>query len=76
MNQPQPNNNDPLVKRPQMAAEIGISVCTLSRWQRDGLAPTPIRIGRTVGVPRSVLEAWKVEQGWPAAVSQEAVSEK
>ena len=57
---------DPLIKRKALAAELGQSLTTLWRWTRDGYLPQPVRLGKTVGWPRSVINAWKVKQGWPA----------
>lgn len=58
--------SDPLIKRKALAAELGQSLTTLWRWTRDGYLPQPVRLGKTVGWPRSVIDAWKVQQGWPA----------
>jgi|GEM_PF-980024 len=58
--------NNPLVKRNELAGELGQSLTTLWRWTRDGVLPQPVRLGKTVGWPRSVVDAWKVQQGWPA----------
>jgi len=57
---------DPLVKRKALAAELGQSLTTLWRWTRDGYLPQPVHLGTTVGWPRSVIDLWKVQQGWPA----------
>lgn len=56
---------DPLVSRPDMATELGVTTVTLWRWCKDGKFPKMVRIGGRVGLPRSVLDSWKVEQGWP-----------
>ena len=61
-----PALSDPLVKRKELAAELGQSLTTLWRWTRDGLLPQPVKLGGTVGWPRSIIDAWKVQQGWPA----------
>lgn len=58
--------NDPLIKRKALANELGQSLTTLWRWTRDGYLPKPIRLGTTIGWPRSVIDDWKVQQGWPA----------
>lgn len=62
---------DPIVKRKEAAEELGQSLTTIWRWTRDGFLPSPVRLGKTVGWPRSVLDAWKVQQGWPATESVE-----
>lgn len=61
-----PAPSDPLIKRKALAAELGQSLTTVWRWTRDGYLPQPVRLGKTVGWPRSVVDAWKVKQGWPA----------
>lgn len=61
-----PVAKDPLVKRKTLADELGQSTTTLWRWTRAGFLPKPIRLGKTVGWPRSVIDRWKVAQGWPA----------
>ena len=66
-----PNIKDPVVKRQALAAELGTSLTTLWRWTRDGFLPPPVRLGKTVGWPRSVIDSWKVEQGWPAPTPEE-----
>ena len=63
---------DPIVRRKALAAELGQSTTTLWRWTKSGQLPNPVRIGQTVGWPRSVVDAWKVEQGWPAVDHTEA----
>ena len=58
---------DPIVRRKVLAEELGQSLTTLWRWVKDGYLPQPIQLGQTSGWPRSVIDKWKVEQGWPAA---------
>lgn len=57
---------DPLVSRATFRAETGASYPTQHRWRQKGILPQPIRIGGKVGWPRSIINAWKIEQGWPA----------
>lgn len=57
---------DPIVPRKTMAREIGVSTTTLWRMTKAGSLPKPVRIGNKLGWPRSVVNAWKIEQGWPA----------
>ena len=58
---------DPLIKRKVLATELGQSLTTIWRWTRDGYLPPPVRLGKkTVGWPRSVIDAWKVKHGWPS----------
>ena len=57
---------DPIVRRKVLAEELGQSLTTLWRWVKDGYLPKPIRIGQTSGWPRSVIDKWKIEKGWPA----------
>lgn len=63
--------SDPLIKRTALAAELGQSLTTLWRWTRDGFLPQPLRLGKTVGWPRSVIDTWKVQQGWPSPENDE-----
>lgn len=57
---------NPFVSRAQFREETGASYPTQHRWRQKGLLPEPLRIGGKVGWPRSVVDAWKVAQGWPA----------
>jgi len=57
---------DPIVLRQTMAREIGVSKTTLWRMTKAGELPKPVRIGNKLGWPRSVVNAWKIKQGWPA----------
>jgi len=67
--------NDPLIKRKELATELGQSLTTLWRWTRDGYLPQPVRLGSSVGWPRSVIDAWKVKQGWPAPKADDTAAE-
>ena len=62
---------NPIVKKRQIAEELSVDKSTVSRWWKSGYLPKPVRLGTgsnaIQGLPRSVLDAWKVEQGWPAA---------
>ena len=62
---------DPIVKRKELAIELGQSDTTIWRWTRDDFLPPPVRLGKTVGWPRSVVDKWKVKQGWPAHTESE-----
>lgn len=64
---------DPLVRKSTLAKELGASTVTLWRWERDGKLPKSIKIGGITGHPRSVIDAWKKEQGWPVE-SQEGAA--
>jgi len=57
---------DPIVRRSTLALELGQSTTTIWRWSRDNYLPKPIKLGQTTGWPRSVIDKWKIEQGWPA----------
>ena len=61
---------DPIVRRATLALELGQSPTTIWRWVRDGFLPKPVKLGQTSGWPRSVIDKWKVEQGWPAEGDQ------
>ena len=68
---------DPLVNADVLAMELGQSRTTIWRWwARDGYLPKPVKLGKqAAGWPRSVIDAWKVEQGWPSPDSAEATAE-
>jgi predicted DNA-binding transcriptional regulator AlpA len=65
---------DPLVKRKALAEELAQSLTTIWRWTRDGYLPQPVRLGKTVGWPRSVIDDWKIQQGWPAPEQAEVAN--
>lgn len=62
--------HDQLIRRKALAEELDQSPTTIWRWTKSGLLPKPVRIGQTVGWPRSVIDAWKIEQGWPAPAEE------
>ena len=48
-----------ILRRKQVAEALGISVCTLWRWQKAGRFPRAVRLGcNSVGFVRSEVEAW------------------
>ncbi len=61
---------DPLVTKNTFADELGISATTFWRRRQDGLVPPPVRIGRRIGWPRSVVDACKLEMGWPEEAAE------
>lgn len=49
----------PLLRAPEAAAFLGISVQTLARWRGTGQGPQYIRLSaRAVAYKQSALEAW------------------
>ena len=70
-----PTPHDPIVRKKPLAVELGVSPTTIWRWEREGLLPKPIKIAQTAGWPRSVIDAWKVEQGWPAPTENDSAED-
>lgn len=61
------HKTDPIVRPSELREELGTSKTTIWRWTRDGYLPKPVRLGkRNTGWPRSVIDKFKVQQGWPA----------
>jgi len=50
------------ISRPKLAAELGLTVDTLGRWQRKRTGPACIKAGRKVYYRRSVVENWLLAQ--------------
>lgn len=51
---------DPIIRKTQLAKELGITRVTLWRYIRDGIIPRPVKIGpRLEGWRRSTVEAIK-----------------
>jgi DNA-binding transcriptional MerR regulator len=53
---------DGWMTRPEMAAEIGISVDTLARWETRRIGPPCVRIGRKVYYRVEAFRDWLREQ--------------
>ena len=59
-------HKDPIVRPSELREELGASKTTIWRWTRDGSLPKPLQLGkRNTGWPRSVIDKFKVQQGWP-----------
>lgn len=53
------NIDDPILPRPVVARQLGVSETTVWRLCRDGILPNPIQISaRRVGWRRSTIEAF------------------
>ena len=50
------------ISRPNLAEELGLTVDTLGRWQRQRTGPACIKAGRRVFYRRSVVENWLLAQ--------------
>jgi hypothetical protein len=50
------------ISRPKLAEELGLTVDTLGRWQRQRTGPACIKAGRKVYYRRSVVENWLLAQ--------------
>jgi len=50
------------ISRPKLAEELGLTVDTLGRWQRQRTGPACIKAGRRVFYRRSVVENWLLAQ--------------
>lgn len=56
---------DPIVRRSELASELGVSETTLWRWAKTDFLPAPLQLRGRTGWPRSVVDQWKIERGWP-----------
>lgn len=55
--------NDPILRYPDVIAQVRVSRSTIERGVRDGSFPRPRRLGkRAVGWPASQIEKWKRER--------------
>lgn len=63
------NIPDALVPKPRLAAELGVSTRTLSRWLDDDVIafPRPIVVRNRNFFRRSEIENWKLRQAVAAA---------
>ena len=53
----------PLLRRPEVERETGLSRSTIYARMEAGTFPRPLRLGpRAVRWPSTVIEAWKAEQ--------------
>jgi len=62
---PQPQSGNLLVgwiSRQKLAGELGVTVDTLGRWQRQRKGPACIKAGRKVFYRRSTVENWLLKQ--------------
>jgi len=50
------------ISRQKLADELGVTVDTLGRWQRQRSGPACIKAGRKVFYRRSVVETWLQKQ--------------
>ncbi|UWQ90425.1 helix-turn-helix domain-containing protein [Rhodobacteraceae bacterium M382] len=50
------------ISRQKLADELGVTVDTLGRWQRQRTGPACIKAGRKVFYRRSAVEAWLLKQ--------------
>jgi len=53
------------ISRKDLAAELGLTIDTLGRWQRTRFGPVCIKAGRKVFYRRQVVEAWLQAQEKP-----------
>jgi excisionase family DNA binding protein len=51
-----PANAPRMVGPVELAAALGVKKETITNWARSGRLPKPVRIGRTIRWPRSVIE--------------------
>jgi predicted DNA-binding transcriptional regulator AlpA len=60
--------------RPQVAADVGVSVDTLQRWETRRIGPPSVRIGRKVLYRAEAFREWLVsrERGPAAGKAQRA----
>lgn len=50
--------DDELLSIVQLAEYLGVHRWTLYRWKKDGIGPTPIKVGGAFRYRRSEVEAW------------------
>jgi len=50
------------ISRQKLAGELGVTVETLGRWQRQRSGPACIKAGRKVFYRRSTVESWLLAQ--------------
>lgn len=72
MHHPNPDSTQPPVlsqylSRKQLAAELGVTVRTISRWRWERKGPTAHVIGGRIFFKRSDVEAWLEKQREDAA---------
>jgi len=53
------------ISRKDLAAELGLTIDTLGRWQRTRFGPVCIKAGRKVFYRRQIVEAWLLAQEKP-----------
>lgn len=53
---------DDWMSRDDLAAELGVSVDTLSRWETRRIGPPCVRVGRKVLYRRGAVQEWLVGQ--------------
>lgn len=53
------NSDVQIMRRPDVAQALGISIPTLDRWQAKGIFPRPIQLGpQAVGWRKTVVLDW------------------